>query len=297
LFKFVAMDRKAKSKGRIKSIKTKVGAGFALIAFILFFSSIVSLFEFTRMNRVITSKISDNVNSVNIGRDLIMLTEDYNLEVLNAISAADDSLQTAGFEKVLDKTELSNNYRAHNEEFVKEFYGTMEEMRQSFTARNTYDEKNYADSVLLAYTAYMHVLSEGRDIMHEDADVRHDWYFERLQPYYVKLRNYIQSLTNASQQALIDNSENVDATFYRSITPAIASVVLGLLLVLLFNYFINFYLINPLIKISKGINSFRNYRKDYTVEVENTGDELDQLDDNVRDLIEDYKSIEKKSSI
>ena len=281
------MKRNQSDNRRVRSVRGKVRAGFAVIAFILFFSSIVSLYEFTRMNRVLTQQIGDNVNSVNIGRDLIMLTEDYNLEVLNAIS------EYEGGDDALSAGEI---HPAKNARFVEEFSQTMEDMRRSFTARTTFNEKNYADSVLLAYTAYMQVLGEGREIVQEDPLTRQEWYFERLQPFYVKLRNYIQNLTNASQDALIDNSKKVDATFYRSITPAIASVVVGLLLVLLFNYFINFYLINPLIKISKGIQGYRSYKKSYNVEVDNNGDELDQLNTNVRDIIEDHKSAVQKTS-
>lgn len=281
------MKRKSSDNGRKSSVRRKVSVGFAVIAFILFFSSIVSLYEFTRMNRVLTQQIGDNVNSVNIGRDLIMLTEDYNLGVLNAIS------EYEGGEGALS---ADNIHPAQNARFVEEFSQTMEEMRRSFTSRTTHNERNLADSVLLAYTAYMQVLGEGREIVREeDPMTRQEWYFERLQPYYIKLRNYIQSLTNASQDALIDNSKKVDATFYRSITPAIASVVVGLLLVLLFNYFINFYILTPLIKISKGIQGYRSYRKDYNVEVDNNGDEIDQLNSNVRDIIEDHKSVQKQS--
>jgi len=278
------MKGKKTSEGRKTSIKRKVGLGFFVIAVILFFSSIVSLFEFTRMNRVLTRQIGDNVNSVNLGRDLIMLTEDYNLGVLNAIS------EYEGGEDALSADEA---HPVRNEQFIREFSQTMEQMRKSFTSRTTFNEKNYADSVLLAYTAYMQVLGEGREIIKEEPQIRQEWYFERLQPFYVKLRNYIQSLTNASQQALMDNSKKVDATFYRSITPAIASVVVGLLLVMLFNYFINFYLINPLIRITKGIKGYRSHRKPYNVEVDGNGDELDQLNTNVRDLIEDHKSVVK----
>ena len=291
------MERKNKSEVRVRSIKTKVRTGFMLIALILFFSSIVSLFEFTRMNRVITRQISDNVNTVNIGRDMIVLTEDYNLGVFNAISGAEAASEKAGGQDAPSEGGSFDErlYSAHNEEFIRQFSSTMEEMRQSFTARSTFSEKNYADSVLLAYTAYMHVLHEGGDILSLEAPERQEWYFNRLQPYYLKLRDYIQSLTNASQEALIANSKKVDATFYRSITPAIASVAVGLLLVLLFNYFINFYLIKPLIRISGGIGSYRKYRKEYNVEVDNNGDELSQLNDNVRNLIEDYTSMEKGS--
>lgn len=284
------MDRKSTDKGRVKSIKRKVRAGFAVLAFILFFSSIVSLYEFTRMNRVLSHQIEENVNSVNVARDLIMLTEEYNLEVLNAISAPDEEPNAEG-----EPAQRADRFHAsYNANFIKEFDETMEDMRRSFTSRTTFSEKNYADSVLLAYTAYMQVLRERQDLAGEDYQTRLDWYFNRLQPFYVKLRDYIQGLTNASQQALIGNSQKVDATFYRSITPAIASVVVGLLIVLLFNYFINFYLINPLIKISKGISGYRNYRKSYTVDIANKDDELAQLNQNVTDLIEDHKTAEHK---
>ena len=278
------MKRKKSEKRRVKSIKRKVGAGFTVLAFILFFSSIVSLFEYTRMNRVLTEQIEENVNSMNIARDLIMLTEDYNLGVLDAMSEPD---YEGGFV-------TGGPANATNAEFIKEFGKTMEDMRRTFTESTSFKEKNYADSVLLAYTAYMQVLRERQDLAGEDYQTRLDWYFNRLQPFYVKLRDYIQGLTNASQQALIGNSQKVDATFYRSITPAIASVVVGLLIVVLFNYFINFYLINPLIKISKGISGYRNYRKSYSVEIANKDDELAQLNQNVTDLIEDHKTAEHK---
>ena len=281
------MKRKKSDKRRVRSIKRKVGAGFTVLAFILFFSSIVSLFEYTRMNRVLTQQIEENVNSVNIARELIILTEDYNMGVLDAMSEPDFD---GGFV-------TGGPANATNAVFIKEFGQTMEDMRRSFTKMTTFKEKNYADRVLLAYTAYMQVLRESRDLDANNADfqTRQDWYFDRLQPFYMKLRNYIRSLTNASQQALLENSQRVDETFYRSITPAIASVVVGLLVVILFNYFINFYLINPLIKINKGIQGYRNFRKDYTVSVDNNGDELDQLNSSVSDIIEDHKSVHKQS--
>jgi len=280
------MKRKKSEKRRVKSIKRKVGAGFTVLAFILFFSSIVSLFEYTRMNRVLTEQIEENVNSMNIARDLIMLTEDYNLGVLDAMSEPD---YEGGFV-------TGGPANATNAEFIKEFGKTMEDMRRTFTESTSFKEKNYADSVLLAYTAYMQVLRESLDLDAEQADVqtRQNWYFERLQPFYLKLRDYIRGLTNASQQALVENSQRVDETFYRSITPAIASVVVGLLVVFLFNYFINFYLINPLIKINKGIQGYHIFRKDYNVEVDNNGDELDQLNNSVHEIVEEHKSVTKR---
>ena len=288
------MKQKITAKQRTKSIRSKVRTGFAVLGFVLFFSSIVSLFEYTRMNRVLTQQIEENVNSVNIARDLIMLTEDYNLKVFNIISenqAPAEGAPGAADGQMAPPVPRRTEPSAQNVRFSQEFAQTMEDMRRSFTETTTFKEKNYADSVLLAYTAYMQVLGEARNIDDTEYRTPQEWYFGRLQPFYLKLRDYIQGLTNASQQALIDNSQKVDETFYRSITPAIASVVIGLLVVILFNYFLNFYVINPLIRISKGIQGYRTYNKTYTVDIENKGDELDQLNDNVRNLIEEHKTV------
>ena len=264
--------KKVKTKNR-RILKRKVTLGFLVLSTILLFSSVIAIFEFTRMNKAMSGTIEENVRSVNLARTLMTLSEDYNLEMLNAMSASDSVAAVSFIEP--------------GERFSEEFASGLEELRKAFT---TTTEHVRADSVLLAYTAYMQVLRESSDIMSRDFEARRDWYFNRLQPFYLKLRGYIESLTFAGQESLMANSKKVDDTFYRSIMPAFASVAVGLIVIILFNYFLNFYLLTPLEKIKAGIKNYRSYRKQYTVEIKNRDDDLSELNDTVRDLIEDHKS-------
>ena len=242
---------------------------------LLFFSSLISVFEFTRMNRYVSGLIADNIRSINAARALLSVSEQYNVSLMNGL--------------VIEGTESPKDVALfRGEELVASF----ENMRHSFV---TPEEQAAADSVLYAYSAYMQVVSEADQIWQQDYELRQQWYFNRLQPVYLKFRGYMMQLTSVCQDALIENSQDIREGTYRSLMPGLVSVLVGLIMVLLFNYFLNFYLINPLIKINKGVNGYRNYKRDYNVEVDNNGDELDQLNDTVRNLVEEHKSAVRQS--
>ena len=115
-----------------------------------------------------------------------------------------------------------------------------------------------------------------------------------MQPVYAKLKAYIEKLTNDSQDALIHNSQSLQDNFYRSLMPGLISALLGFLMVLLFNYYLNHYLINPILKITRGIKGYLSFNKKYEVKIE-SNDELAELNDSVNDIIDINKSAKKQS--
>ncbi|MPN49736.1 hypothetical protein SDC9_197358 [bioreactor metagenome] len=74
--------------------------------------------------------------------------------------------------------------------------------------------------------------------------------------------------------------------------PGIIAVGAGVLLVILFNYFLNLYFISPIILISRGIKNFREYRKSYNVQFDND-DELQDLNTEVKSIIDENKNLKK----
>ena len=165
-------------------------------------------------------------------------------------------------------------------------------MKESFV---TEQDKANADSVMYAFAAYMYVVREASDIwLISEDDIRKEWYFNRLQPVYGKLKAYIEKLTNDSQDALIRNSQSLQDNFYRSLMPGLISALLGFMMVLLFNYYLNHYLINPLLKISRGIKGYLRLNKNYDVRIE-SNDEIAELNDRVKDIIDINKSAKKRS--
>ena len=58
--------------------------------------------------------------------------------------------------------------------------------------------------------------------------------------------------------------------------PGVVAVLSALVFVLVFNYFVNYYLVTPIIKITKGIQTFLKTGEPFQVKIESK-DELHDL--------------------
>lgn len=254
-------------------IRRKISLGFVIIATILLFSGLISVYEFISMRRSISSLISDNIASINTSTLLLEVTDEYNYAFLKNI----------GNDTLLNIPDLSQDTR---------FASYLAGVKDKYT---TVEERNMADSVLLAYTAYVHSAKNVRVVWQSDYQNRRTWYFCKLYPIYMTLRGYIQKLTHISQKALSENSQNLSESFYRSIMPGVVAVSIGLILVLLFNYFVNFYFISPVLKMIEGIKNYLSYKKSYNVSID-SDDELAELNNNVKEIIDANKALLRKKN-
>jgi len=243
-------------------IKGKALLGCIVLGVVLFISSIISMFEFSSMNDYVTQVIAENIKSIDASRELLSTAEKHNLSLLYG---------------------LSGNYADIESDNDAALATTFADLRNTFINEK---EKVAADSVLYAYAAYMQVVREAPVVWEDGPFERRDWYFNRLQPIYLKLREYIQNLNYVSQDTLIENSISLQDNFYRSMMPPMVCFLLGLLLVMLFNYYLNYYIINPLLKVTKGIKGYRKFNKPYNVNLDNEADELADLNEAVEDMVD-----------
>lgn len=250
-------------------IKRKALLGCIVLGLILLFSSVISIYEFSSMNKYVTDVIADNIKSIDTARELLNAAESHNLTLMACIDADLDGLE-----------------KATNDGIAAKFA----DVRNSFV---TTQEKAAADSVMYAYAAYMQVVGEADEVWLLDGYMRRDWFFNRLQPVYIKFRDYIRNLTVVCEDTLITNSQNLQSNYHRSIMPAFISLILSLVLVLLFNYYLNQFFINPLLKVNKDIKAYRQFGKKYDRKLD-SGDELAELNDNVKDLIDLNQSYKKQ---
>lgn len=253
-------------------IRKKVSSGFVIIGVILFFSGLIAIFEFSRMSRSVTELITDNINSINSSRKLLDVCDSANLGLLRSLGSPSLAMDNA--------LRIKSNMR---------FVEYMESLRNSNT---TVTEDMLADSIMHTYGMYVGLLETSDSVWVNPYQSRRDWYFGSLQPVYYKLRQQINSLTDVSQGELERNSISLKDSFYRSIMPGVVAVSAGIVLVLLFNYFINFYLISPVIMMTKGISSYREFRKNYNVTVEND-DELQDLNSSIKDIVDENRKLRK----
>lgn len=248
------------SKFKQIGIKAKVMLGCIVLAMVLFVSGIISIFEYNKMSDYTSNLLTGNIISINAARDLLEDAEAYNLRLMSGINTEMEDMDFSRDDFVITFAEMKGNF---------------------ITAA----EKAMADSVMYAYAAYMQVTNEAPQVWLNDENVRRDWFFNRLEPIYVQLRSYIQDLTFISQDVLLGNSQTLQENYYRGIMPALISVIVGLVTVVLFYYYLCHYMINPLLKISKGIKNYRQYNKVYDVKLDSV-DELQQLNENVDDILD-----------
>lgn len=252
-------------------LKKKISLGFVIIGTILLLSSVISLYEFISMRRSVSNLISDNISSVNTSRLMLEVTDEYNFDLLTSM----------GIDSTILVPDIVSDTR---------FTSYLNLVKDNFT---TTQERVLADSILYAYTTYIHVVKDAANVWQGDYQQRRVWYFDTLHPIYTRLRGYLQQLAITAEKALEQNSINLSDSFYRSIMPGVVAVAVGLILVLLFNYYINRYYISPLQTISKGIANFISLKKNYTVEIDGD-DELNELNTQVKELINTNKNLTKQ---
>lgn len=254
-------------------IKSKVFLGSTVIGLILLISCIISFWEFERLSKYVSSILADNIACVNTSRTLMNISEKYNTYILEQIGDNSTLMEIPTMDE--------------NDDFVSSF----ESLKNHFTIA---EERAMADSVLYAYVAYMHVVNEVPNIWLNGYSERREWYFQRLQGFYGKLRDYIQKLTLVSQNALAENYYSLNDRFYRSITPIIVAAGVGIVLIILFNYFINIFFIKPILKVNKGLKRYREYNKPYDVKFDYGRDQIEELNENIKEIIEENRNLKKR---
>ncbi len=251
-------------------IHRKVLFGFIVVGFILFLSGLVSIFEVTRMRDKVSGVLSDNV-------DALLNTKRIETDVANYADLLLKNLQA----ETLDTSFFAKHEKFHEDYFEK--------------LNNSHLSINYSsllDSLYNAYDLYIAVVEEAPGIWGYSENIRTNWISNRFRPAYIQLHDLLEHTMEMSQRALEKNSQEIESGFYRSIMPGVIATCAGILLVILFNYFINLYIVTPVLRITKGVNAYLSNRIPYTVEAENE-DEIQELNHAIKTLISEYKSLAK----
>ncbi len=254
-------------------VRRKISIGFVIVGFILLLSSLIAIFEFYIMKKTVANVVTSDISSINTSRLLLEIADEYNYKLLGLLG-----------DTTIVESELINIEQ--DDRFIECI------RKEKFS---TVAENKMVDSVLLGYASYIKVASEVEDIWKFTYNEKNDWYLNRMYPTYTQLREYIKKLNLYSQSALEANSENLSDSFYRSLMPCVVAVGIGIILLFLFNYFLNFYFLSPLEKITKGIKTYLTTRKGYNYSLDSQ-DEMQDLNDSVREIISENKNIYRENN-
>lgn len=259
-----------KNKDSRPSMRLKLLFSLGSIAAILLISGLISIIEYRRMSDYVSDLIASNIKSINLSQRLADMTQEYNHQMLNVV--------------------LKNDLTLMPEFDLQLFLQQADSLKSSVTSSSSLPA---VDTVSNSFDAFMKTSLRFDEVFLADTVNTSEWFFGSLQPGYNKFRGDMDTLNSAIHEELRNNSEDFDAGFYRSIIPGVVSVGAGLLLVMLLMYFILVYYVNPLYRMSDGVDNYRATGKRHTY-VFDGDDQLANINTGLSELIDDNIELKRR---
>lgn len=252
------------------SMRRRLIFSLGSIATILVLSGAISIVEYRRMSDYVSDLIASNINSINLSQRLADMTEEYNHQMLAVVVTNDISLMP---------------------EFDLELFRSQaDSLKNSVTSSRS---QPIVDTVATSFDEFMNASLKFDSVFLADTLDAGEWFFGNLQPHYNKFRTDIDRLNVEVYEELKANSEDFDAGFYRSIIPGVVSVCAGLLLIFLLLYFIMVYYVNPIYRMSNGIDNYRSYGKKYGYAFDGD-DQLANINLGLSELIDENMELKRR---
>ena len=261
-----------KNKSEVKpSMRRRLIFSLGSLAAILLLSGIISIIEYRRMSDYVSELIASNIKSINLSQRLADMTQEYDQQMLAVVLRNDISLMPE-FDLHLFQTQADS-------------------LKNSVTSVTSHP---IVDSVATSFDEFMKTSLRFDEVFLADTVNTSEWFFGTLQPTYNQFRKDMDMLNVAIHDELRANSADFDAGFYRSIIPGVVSVGAGLLLIFLLMYFIMVYYVNPIYRMSAGIDNYKTLGKKYGY-VFDGDDQLANINSGITEIIEE--NIELKARV
>ena len=264
----------------LKSIKRRVQLAFTSIILLLVFSGALSLFELERVSHDTEEILLQSKMSTDLAREMVTVLNEQNDAMIEMAVIGGSIVDIAPYykscvesiERLSDATERARR--------------RMEEI----------GSPEITDSLLL-YTARINDLTNSyingdvhRAISSDTLVCRtpHSWYVESYKPLYVNVSKQITKFMTGSESTLGPDVNSLSLTARRAVTPVFLSLVVMIVVALMFYYFLNHYLIKPIIRINRSLGEYLRYRSPFDKDLA-CRDEIKSLRDRIVILIAKLK--------
>jgi len=125
--------------------------------------------------------------------------------------------------------------------------------------------------------------SWGKPIVGTDKQGNLDWYFRNLHVEFLNVKSAVNELKELNEKTLYRTASDLKNRANRAVMPGTVAVIAALIFSLIFTYFVNLYMVNPIRRMISGIEDFIKKDKDFDVSFE-TNDEISHLSSAIQSL-------------
>lgn len=152
-------------------------------------------------------------------------------------------------------------------------------------------EQSYIDSIRTKYQTYKE-LWEGA-IVGTQKEGNLTWYFQTVHKSFLETKAAVNNLMSVNDKVMFRTASDLKNKANRAIMPGIVAILSALIFSALFSFFVNHYMISPIVRITKKVKSFVDQNLPFNVEIE-TKDELFDLASSIGTLCSLAKASREK---
>lgn len=143
-------------------------------------------------------------------------------------------------------------------------------------------EKSYVDDIREKYASYKDLWI--RPIVGTQHERDLDWYSQEAHKAFLAVKTSIDKLMTLNDRVMFQTASDLKQRAHRAIMPGIVAILSALVFSFIFTYFINYYVVGPIIRLTKGIHEFLANGVTFAAGIE-TNDELRDLANSIGDLM------------
>jgi len=243
------------------SLRLKILSGFLILTIMLFVAGGMSIYELVSVGTSVQKLLDDNYKSINAAKMMIEALEREDSGVLLILSGkweegrstvtAGDSLFQKGFDIAQHNVTIPG-------------------------------EHNYVNAIEKKYKVYKNLWVKPIAGTKNEDNV--NWYFQEIHNAFQEVKSAVEELTALNDRAMYQTASMLKNKAHRAIMPGIIAILSAFVFTAVFNFFIHYYVVSPIIEITRGIRLFTAIRKPFDVKIE-TKDELFHLMSSVQELL------------
>jgi len=246
-------------------MKIKILGGFILIIFMLLVAGSMSIYEFSRISKSVSSLIDDNYKTIKSTKTMIEALEREDSGILLLISGewkAGRSILQSG-----DSLFSSAFYIAKNNVTEK-------------------DEDKYIEKIETSYQNFKRKWE--KPIVGTEKENSINWYFTNLHPDFIAAKTEVENLMTLNQTSMHKEADELKEQSHRALMPGIVAIFSALIFLIIFNFFINKYYINPIKNLIGAVKNYNPLILNFDAGI-TTDDELKELENEIENLIHKIK--------
>jgi NtrC-family two-component system sensor histidine kinase KinB len=237
---------------------------------------------------------------------MLLIAGIWSIYELNAIGASVPKMLTENYQSINAAKKMSEALEREDSAILLLLLGKWQEGRSILTNADSVFNENYKfasanitisgeqshlDTIQIYYTAYKNLWQ--RPIVGTQKEGSLEWYFKSVHQSFSSTKNAVEQLIDLNANRMYQMASDLDSRSNRAIMPGIIAIISALVFTLIFNFLVHYYVVGPILRITKGIQKFKEKQAPFDVSIE-TRDELYDLSNAIGDLCQYINSKESE---